>query len=129
MLSMRMRVVNVSSIAGIGTALPGNAFYAATKAEVAILTRRFAMELGSHGITVDAVALGFVRTDMTLRGRGATDWQATEKRFAARAMMDRVGEPQDVANALVFLASPQSGWITAQTLTVDGGRMDYIGHG
>jgi 3-oxoacyl-[acyl-carrier protein] reductase len=44
-------------------------------------------------------------------------------------MMGRVGEPQDVANAVVFLASPQSGWITAQTLTVDGGRMDYIGHG
>jgi 3-oxoacyl-[acyl-carrier protein] reductase len=122
-------IVNVSSIAGIGTALPGNAFYAATKAEVVILTRRFAMELGPHGITVNAVAPGFVRTDMTVRGRGATDWQATEERFAARAMMGRVGEPQDVANAVVFLASPQSGWITAQTLTVDGGRMDYIGHG
>ena len=44
-------------------------------------------------------------------------------------MMGRVGEPQDVANAVVFLTSPQSGWITAQTLTVDGGRMDYIAHG
>ena len=42
--------------------------------------------------------------------------------------MGRVGEPQDVANAVVFLASHQSGWITAQTLTMDGGRMDYIGH-
>src|SRR5215831_12768006 len=73
------RIVNVSSIAGIGTALPGNAFYAVTKAEVVILTRRFAIELDSHGITVNAVAPGFVRTDMTLRGRGATDWQATEE--------------------------------------------------
>src|SRR6266581_3360906 len=72
------RIVNVSSIAGIGTALPGNAFYAATKAEVVILTRRFAMELGSHGITVNAVAPGFVRTDMTLRGRGAADWPGTD---------------------------------------------------
>jgi 3-oxoacyl-[acyl-carrier protein] reductase len=52
------RIVNVSSIAAIGTALPGNAFYAATKAEVAILTRRFAMELGPHSITVNAVAPG-----------------------------------------------------------------------
>jgi NAD(P)-dependent dehydrogenase (short-subunit alcohol dehydrogenase family) len=43
-------------------------------------------------------------------------------------MMGRIGEPEDIANAVVFLASPESGWITAQLLTVDGGRMDYIGH-
>jgi NAD(P)-dependent dehydrogenase (short-subunit alcohol dehydrogenase family) len=123
------RIINVSSVAAIGTALPGNAFYAASKAEVAILTRRFAMELGPHNITVNAVAPGFVRTDMTRGGRGAGDWQGTEERFAARAMMGRIGEPQDIANAVTFFASPKSGWITAQMLTVDGGRMDYIGHG
>ena len=122
------RIVNVSSIAAIGTALPGNAFYAATKAEVAILTKRFAMELGPHNITVNAVAPGFVRTDMTQSGRGAGDWQGTEERFAAKAMMGRIGEPEDIANAVAFLALPESGWITAQMLTVDGGRMDYIGH-
>jgi len=122
------RIVNVSSIAAIGTALPGNAFYAATKAEVAILTKRFAMELGSHNITVNAVTPGFVRTDLTRGGRGAADWQGTEERFAAKAMLGRIGEPEDIANAIAFLGSPQSGWITAQTLTVDGGRMDYIGH-
>ena len=123
------RIVNLSSIAGIGTALTGNAFYGATKAEVLALTRRFALELGPHGITVNAVAPGFVRTDMTQRGRGAADWPGTEQRFAARAMLGRIGEPEDIANAVVFLTSPESGWITAQTLTVDGGRMDYIGHG
>ena len=123
------RIVNVASIAGIGTALSGNAFYAATKAEVLILTRRFALELGQHGISVNAVAPGFVRTDMTQRGRGAADWPGTVERFAARAMMGRIGEPEDIANAVAFLASPESGWITAQVLTVDGGRMDYIGHG
>jgi NAD(P)-dependent dehydrogenase (short-subunit alcohol dehydrogenase family) len=122
------RIVNVSSIAAIGTALPGNAFYAATKAEVAILTKRFAMELGPHNITVNAVAPGFVRTDMTRGGRGAADWQGTEERFAAKAMLGRIGEPEDIANAIAFLGSPESGWITAQMLTVDGGRMDYIGH-
>jgi 3-oxoacyl-[acyl-carrier protein] reductase len=122
------RIVNVSSIAAIGTALPGNAFYASTKAEVAILTKRFAMELGPHNITVNAVAPGFVRTDMTQSGRRAGDWEGTEKRFAAKAMMGRIGEPEDIANAIAFLASPESGWITAQMLTVDGGRMDYIGH-
>jgi 3-oxoacyl-[acyl-carrier protein] reductase len=123
------RIVNVASIAAIGTALSGNAFYAATKAEVVILTRRFALELGQHGITVNAVAPGFVRSDMTQRGRGVADWPGTEKAFVARAMMGRIGEPEDIANAVVFLASPESGWITAQILTVDGGRMDYIGHG
>jgi 3-oxoacyl-[acyl-carrier protein] reductase len=122
------RIVNVASIAAIGTALPGNAFYAATKAEVTVLTKRFAMELGPHGVTVNAVAPGFVRTEMTaapLRARGAD----TERRLAARAMVGRVGEPEDIAHAVAFLAAPESGWITAQVLVVDGGRMDYIGHG
>ena len=100
------RIVNISSIAAIGTALPGNALYAATKAEVAILTKRFALELGPHDITVNGVAPGFVRTDLTERGRGAADWQGTEETFAAKAMMGRIGEPEDIANAVAFLASP-----------------------
>ncbi|HKU97481.1 MAG TPA: glucose 1-dehydrogenase [Vineibacter sp.] len=133
MASMRQRgygrIINVASIAALGTALPGNAFYAASKAEVLILTRRFAMELGSHGITVNAVAPGFVRTEMAQGNRGAAGWEKVEKQIAERAMMGRIGEPQDIANAVAFLAAPESGWITAQTLTVDGGRMDYIGHG
>lgn len=123
------RIVNIVSIAGIGTALAGNAFYAATKAGAIVLTRRFAMELGPDGITVNAVAPGFVRTDMTQQGRGASDWDAVEKDFAARAMMRRIGEPEDIAFAVAFLAAPEAGWLTAQTLVVDGGRMDYIGHG
>jgi 3-oxoacyl-[acyl-carrier protein] reductase len=107
---------------------PGNAFYAATKAEVTILTKRFALELGCDNTTVNSVAPGFIRTDLTKGGRGADDWQNTEKNLAAKAMMGRIGEPEDIANAIGFLASPMSGWITAQVLTVDGGRMDYIGH-
>ncbi len=123
------RIVNVASIAAIGTSLPGNAFYAASKAEVAILTRRFAMELGPHGITVNAVAPGFVRSDMTTGRRSETEWQAISQRLAGLSMLGRIGEPEDIANAITFLAAPESGWITAQMLTVDGGRMDYIGHG
>jgi len=93
------------------------------------LTKRFAMELGPHHITVNAVAPGFVRTDLTQGGRGASDWQATAQRFAEKTMLGRIGEPADIANAIAFLAAPDSGFITAQLLTVDGGRMDYIGHG
>lgn len=132
MASMRERrygrIVNIASNAGIGSALPGTTFYAATKAAVMIFTRRFALELGRHGITVNAVAPGFTRTDMTQGGRGADDWAAVEKDLAGRAMTGRIGEPEDIANAVAFFAAPESGWVTAQVLTVDGGRMDYIGH-
>jgi 3-oxoacyl-[acyl-carrier protein] reductase len=123
------RIINIASIAAIGTALPGNAFYAATKAEAAILTRRFAMELGADGITVNAVAPGFVRTDMTRQRRSDADWEAIERDLAERTMMRRIGQPADIANAVAFLAAPESSWVTAQLLVVDGGRMDYIAHG
>jgi 3-oxoacyl-[acyl-carrier protein] reductase len=121
------RIVTVSSIAAQGTQLPGNAFYAATKAEVDILTRRFAMEVGADGITVNAVAPGFIRTEMNRRDRSEAEYATVLQRLGARAMMGRAGEPEDIANAVAFLASPDSGFITAQVLTVDGGRMDYIG--
>ncbi len=123
------RIINVASIAALGTAMPGTAFYAATKAEVVVLTRRFAMELGPLGITVNAVAPGFVRTDMTQGRRDKGEWEAIERQLAQAAMTGRIGEPDDIANAIAFLAAPESGWITAQILAVDGGRMDYIGHG
>jgi 3-oxoacyl-[acyl-carrier protein] reductase len=120
------RIVNITSIAALGTSLPGNAFYAATKAEAQILTLRFAMELGTHGITVNAVAPGFVQTDST-RGTDQEAWKERAQRIGGLAMLGRVGEPDDIANAVAFFASPESGWVTGQVLAVDGGRMDYIG--
>jgi 3-oxoacyl-[acyl-carrier protein] reductase len=122
------RIVNVASNAAIGTALPGNAFYGAVKGEVPILTRRMALELGPHGITVNTVSPGFTRTDMTQGRRSVEEWAKVETSLAERAMMRRIGEPDDIANAIVFLAAPEAGWITAQNLVVDGGRTDYIGH-
>ena len=124
------RIVNISSVASFGTTgFPGNHFYASTKAEVNILTRRFALELGRHGITVNAVAPGFVRSDMTRGGKTEAQWAETEAGFARVAMTGRIGEVTDIANAVAFLAAPDSSWITAQVLAVDGGRMDYIAHG
>lgn len=122
------RIVNIGSIAGHGTALPGNAFYAATKAAVAVLTRRFAMELGSFGVTVNSVAPGFILTELVREGRTEEEYQATLDHLKKATMVGRTGHPDDIANAVAFLASPESGFITGQTLTVDGGRMDYIGH-
>jgi 3-oxoacyl-[acyl-carrier protein] reductase len=118
------RIVNVASIAALGTAMAGTTFYAATKAAVVVLTRRFALELGPHGITVNAIAPGFVLTDMAAAGRTEADFAA----IAARTMVRRIGRPEDIAHAVAFLVAPESGFLTAQVLTVDGGRMDYIGH-
>jgi 3-oxoacyl-[acyl-carrier protein] reductase len=122
------RIVNLTSIAGHGTTLPGSAFYAATKAAVSVMTKRFAMELGPYAITVNAVAPGFILTDMVKEGRTDEEYHALVKSIAERSMTGRVGDPEDIAHAVAFLASPESGFITAQVLTVDGGRMDYIGH-
>jgi 3-oxoacyl-[acyl-carrier protein] reductase len=122
------RIVNISSVASWGTnSFPGNHFYAASKAEINILTRRFALELGPH-ITVNAVAPGFVRTDMTQGGKTDAEWTATREAFEKVTITGRVGEPVDIARAVAFLADPEASWITAQVLTVDGGRMDYVGH-
>jgi 3-oxoacyl-[acyl-carrier protein] reductase len=123
------RIVNVTSIAGTGTAFPGTTFYAATKAAVALLTRRFALELGPFGITVNAVAPGFIMTDMNTGGRTQSEIEATSESVVARTMMRRVGMPEDIAAGVAFLVSPAAGFVTAQVLTIDGGRIDYIGHG
>ena len=116
------RIVNVASVAGIGMSTPGTTFYSATKAAVISLTRRFALDLGPHGITVNAIAPGFIATDM------AAASGANFEAIAAKAMMRRVGMPDDIAAAAAFLASGQAGFITAQVLTIDGGRTDFIAH-
>jgi len=122
------RIVHLTSIAAHGTAMAGTTFYAATKAAVSVLTRRFAMELGPHGITVNAVAPGFIATEMVAQGRTPAETASLSEQIAAKTMVRRVGSPDDIAHAVAFLVSPGSGFITGQVLTVDGGRMDYIGH-
>jgi 3-oxoacyl-[acyl-carrier protein] reductase len=123
------RIITIASNAAIGTTLPGTTFYAATKAELLILTRRFAMELGRSGITVNAVAPGWIVTERARRGQSEAEFAARLGEMSGRTMVGRTGLPEDIAGAVAFLAAPEAGFVTAQVLTVDGGRMDYIGHG
>lgn len=122
------RIVNLTSIAAHGTAFAGTTFYAATKAAVIALTRRFAYELGPHGVTVNAVAPGFVVTDMVAAGKTADEVRQVDEAMSARAMMGRVGRPEDIADGVAYLVSDRASFVTAQVLTIDGGRMDYLAH-
>ncbi len=116
MMSARFgRIVNMSSIAAdVGN--PGQANYAASKGGINGFTRCIAAELARRGITVNAVAPGFIETDMTAAVRNAAGDQI-KKKIPVR----RLGQPQDVANAVLFLVSDEAAYITGQVLNVDGG--------
>jgi len=122
------RIVNLSSNAAIGTAMPGTTMYAATKGAVLSLTKRFAFELGEHGITVNAVLPGFTKTDMVLSDKSEEQAQEVVDRVAGRSMLGRVGEPEDIARVVRFLCTQDSDFMTGQYLLADGGRMDYLAH-
>ena len=109
------RIINMASVVGI-TGNQGQANYSASKAGVIGLTKSFALEVAAKDITVNAVAPGFIETDMT-------DAMTDAAIEAAKALIPakRMGSPEDVAEVIAFLASEQSGYITGQTVCVDGG--------
>ena len=123
------RVINVSSIAALGTAFPGTTFHSATKAAVMALTKRFSYELKSSGITVNAVLPGLVVTDMPMQGKSPEERQQMIDKVSSLAMTGRVGQPDDIANLVTFLASDESSFMTGQCIVADGGRMDYLSPG
>ena len=113
------RIVSLASVVGI-IGNPGQANYAAAKAGIIGFTRALAREVGTRGITVNALAPGFIETDMTA--------QLSEKQreeLAARIPLGYLGAPEDVANACAFLASEESRYITGHVITVDGGMTCY----
>ncbi|MEU4688712.1 3-oxoacyl-ACP reductase FabG [Actinoplanes sp. NPDC023714] len=116
------KIVNTSSVSALGNR--GQANYSAAKAGIQGLTRTLAMELGPFGINVNAVAPGFIVTEMTDAtaarvGVSSADMQA---KAAEITPLRRVGQPSDIANVVAFLASDAASFITGQTIYVDGGR-------
>ncbi|PQV51983.1 3-oxoacyl-ACP reductase FabG [Paraburkholderia sp. BL21I4N1] len=109
------RIINITSVVG-SAGNPGQVNYAAAKAGVAGMTRALAREIGSRGITVNCVAPGFIDTDMT-----KTLPEEQQTALKTQIPLGRLGSPEDIAHAVVFLASPQAGYITGTTLHVNGG--------
>ena len=118
MLKQRFgKIINMTSVVGIaGNA--GQVNYAASKAGVIGLTKSLAKELGSRGITVNAVAPGFINTDMT-----ASLSEKVKEEASKNIPLKRLGDPEDVANLVGFLASDAANYITGQVINVDGGMV------
>jgi 3-oxoacyl-[acyl-carrier protein] reductase len=115
MKSRHGRIINITSVVG-ASGNAGQANYAAAKAGVAGMTRALARELGSRNITVNCIAPGFIETDMT---RGLSEQQS--QALLAQIPLGRLGQADDVAAAVVFLASPAAAYISGATLHVNGG--------
>jgi 3-oxoacyl-[acyl-carrier protein] reductase len=109
------RIINISSVAAEHVNA-GQANYAASKGAINSFTRALAVELASRNVTVNAVAPGFIETDMSAAVRNKAG-DLLKKLIPMR----RLGQPEDVARAVVFLAGPDAAYITGQVLTVDGG--------
>jgi NAD(P)-dependent dehydrogenase (short-subunit alcohol dehydrogenase family) len=118
-------IVNLSSITGL-VGLPVRPAYSASKGAVAILTKQLAVDFGRHGVRVNALSPSFVITSINrqLFERMQAEGEPWE-RLLDQHLLRRLGEPRDVANAALFLASDEAGWITGVTLPVDGG---YTAH-
>ncbi len=122
------KIINIASIAGLGTAVEGTSGYGASKAAVISITKRSALELGSHNINVNAIAPGLIRTDMGIPETDPAEIEAKMQGFTKNSVLGRIGEPVEIAHAALFLASEESAFITGQVLVVDGGRTNYLSH-
>ena len=116
------RIITIASGAGLRPSLTGIQAYSAAKHALVGLTKQLALELGPHGITVNSVAPGFVLSNPATQSQWESYGAEGQKRLLDGIHMRRLGKPEDIANAVMFLASEQAEWISGQILSVDGGR-------
>lgn len=116
------RIVNISSGAGLGISKTGIQAYASAKAAQIGLTRQLAHELGPWDITVNNVAPGFVRSNPTTERQWQSYGEDGQRRLVEGIALQRLGKAEDIARAVLFLASDQAGWISGVVLPVDGGK-------
>ena len=116
------RIVTIASGAGLRPSLTGIQGYAAAKHALVGLTRQLSWELGPFGVTVNSVAPGFVLSNPTTQRQWESYGAEGQERLISSIHTKRLGSPEDIANAAVFFASEQAGWISGQVLSVDGGR-------
>jgi 3-oxoacyl-[acyl-carrier protein] reductase len=116
------RIINIASSAGLRPSLTGIQAYTSAKHALVGLTKQLSFELGPHGITANSVAPGFVLSNPTTQRQ----WESYGEEGQARMMQNihrrRLGKAEDIANAVLFFASPASEWVSGQILSVDGGR-------
>ncbi len=115
MKARKGRIINIASVVGL-TGNPGQTNYAAAKAGIIGFSKSLAREIGSRNITVNVVAPGFIDTDMT---RELPEEQ--REALISQIPLNKLGDPQDIANAVAFLASPEAAYITGETINVNGG--------
>lgn len=116
------RIVNISSGAGLTISLTGIQAYAASKAALVSLTRQLGHELGEWGITVNCIAPGFVRSNPNTERQWEAMGEAGQQALLKGIALKRLGTPQDIANGVLFFASDHAGWISGQTISIDGGK-------
>ncbi len=120
------KIVNISSIAGLGWTDVGGMNYGASKAAITQLTKGCARALGLHGINVNTIAPGSIDTPILELGRTADEVQAYKDNAMSKSSIGRMGLTDDIANGVLFLVSDYASFIAGQTIAVDGGRFDLM---
>ncbi len=121
-------IINMASNAGVGTAAKGTTFYSMTKAAITMLTKRLAFDLMDWHVRVNAIAPGWIESDMTIGEKSEEEVNNLRQSFKSKTELGMTGKPENIADAAIFLATNESEYMDGQVLVVDGGRIDNLTH-